>query len=146
MEESPFAPSCSPFQQRQQPEAIPNAPTFQVREDTPWPNTKPASINLFEARADWPIPPIQTPTIKAEIAEVPPRVAAIPHAMVLPKPQNNRPEEKCIWGLHCPIFKKEEEEGTEDWNGDRQENQQRNHYPQNPQHPQSYDVPDRYSE
>ena len=44
------------------------------------------------------------------------------------------------------LQKKEEEEGTEDWNGDRLENQQRNHNPQNPQHPQTYDVPDRYSE
>ena len=26
-------------------EAIPNAPTFQVREDTPWPNTESASTN-----------------------------------------------------------------------------------------------------
>ena len=34
-------------------EAIPNAPTFQVREDTPWPKTESASTNLFEARADW---------------------------------------------------------------------------------------------
>ena len=38
-------------------EAISNAPTFQVREDTTWPNTIPASTNRFEARADWPIPP-----------------------------------------------------------------------------------------
>ena len=67
--------------------------------------------------------------------------------MVLPKPQDIMPvEEKCTWGPHCPICKKEEEEGTEDWNGDRLENQQRNHYPQNPQHPQTCDVPDRYSE
>ena len=88
---------------------------------------------------------MQPPTVKVE--KVPPRVAAIPHAMVLPKLQNNRSaEEECIWGLHCPICKKEEEEGTEDWNGDRPENQQRNHYPQNPQHSQTYDVPDRYSE
>ena len=36
-------------------EAIPNAPTFQVREDTPWPDTVPASTNLFKARANWPI-------------------------------------------------------------------------------------------
>ena len=67
--------------------------------------------------------------------------------MVLPKPQNNRPtEEKCTWGAHCPFCKKEEEEGTEDWNSDRLENQQRNHYSQNPQHPQTFDVPDQYLE
>ena len=80
-----------------------------------------------------------------EKTETPPRVAAIPSAMVFNKPQNDRRvEEKCTWGLHCPICKKEE--GTEDWNGDRQESQQRNHYPQNPQHPQAYDIPDRLSQ
>ena len=135
------------LQQPPQPEAIPNAPTFQVREDTPWPNTIPASMNLFKARAGWPVPPTSAPTVKVEKTEVPPRVAANPHAMVLLKPQNNKQiEGKCIWGLHCPIYKKEEEEGMEDWNGDRQEDQPRNHCPQNPHHPQTYDVPDRYSE
>ena len=79
--------------------------------------------------------PTETPTVKMERTEVPPRVAVIPHAVVLNKSQNHKPaEEKCTWGLHCPICKKEEE-GMEDWNGDRQESQQRNHYPQNPQQP-----------
>ena len=54
--------------------------------------------------------------------------------------------EKCTWGLHCPICIKEEEEGKEDWNGDRQRDQPKNYHPQNAQNPQSYDVPDRYSE
>ena len=81
---------------------------------------------------------MQTLTVKVEKAEVPPKVAVISHHMVLPKLQNNRPvEEKCTWGPHCPICKKKEEEGTEDWNGDRLENQQRNHYPQIPQHCQT---------
>ena len=109
----------------------------------------PASTNLFDARASWPIPPPEPPTVvKMEKTEVPPRVAASPHALVLNKPQSNqgiRPaEEECRWELHCPICTKEE--GTEDWNGDRQENQQRNHYPQSPQHPQAYDIPDRFSQ
>ena len=97
VEENPSAPSCNMPQQRQQPEATPNVTNFQVREDTPWPNTVPASTNLFEARAKWPIPPAETPkVVKMERTEVPPRVAAIPHAMVMNKPQNNRPvEEKC---------------------------------------------------
>ena len=105
-------------------------------------------MNLFKTRADWPILPVQTLTVNVE-KQVPPRVAAIPHAMVLPKPQNNiYAEEKCPCGPHCLICRKEEEENTEDWNSDRPENQQRshNHYPQNPQHPQTYDVPDQYSE
>ena len=132
VEENPSTPNCSP----PQPEAIPNTLTFQVREDAPWPNTIPASTNLFPARTDWSIPPTQTPAVKVEKTEVPPGVAAIPHAMVLPKPQNNKQaEEKCTWGPYCPICKKEEEEGTENWNSDRQENQQRNHHPQNPQYP-----------
>ena len=62
--------------------------------------------------------------------------------MVLPKQNNRSVEEKCAWGLHCPICKKEEKEGAEDWNGD----QQRSHHPRNPQHPQTYDIPDQYSE
>ena len=120
VEENPSIPNCSPSQ----PETIHNAPAFQVRGDTPLPNTIPASTNLFEARADWPIPPMDTPTVKVEKAEIPPRVAAIHHAMVLPKPQSNRPgEEKCAWGPHCLICKKEE--GTEDWNGDRLETSRR---------------------
>ena len=57
-------------QQRLQPEAVSNVSTFQVREDTPWPNTIPAYKNLFEARADWPIPPMQMPTVKMVILEV----------------------------------------------------------------------------
>ena len=43
VEENPSAPNCNPSQ----PETSPNVPTFQVREDTPWPNSVPASMNLF---------------------------------------------------------------------------------------------------
>ena len=53
-------------------EAIPNAPTFQVREDTSLPDTVPASTNLFKARADWAIPPTPAPSVKVENTEVPP--------------------------------------------------------------------------
>ena len=114
MEENPSAPSFNAPPQRQQPEAVPSATTSQVREDTPCPNTMPVSTNLFEARADWPIPPMQTPAVKMEKTEVPPRVAAIPCAMVLPKPQNNRPvKEKCTWRPHCHICKKEEEDAED---------------------------------
>ena len=93
-----------------------------------------ASTNLFDARTSWPIHPTETPiVIKMEKAEVPPWVAAIPHTLVLNNTQNNNPAEECRWGLHCPIYAKSipdlQEEGTEDWNGERQESQQRNHYP-----------------
>ena len=116
VEENPSASNCNPPQL----EATPNAPMFQVREDTPWPNDVPASMNLFKARADWSIPATPAPTVKVEKTEVPPQVAANPHAIVLPKPQNNRSaKEKCTWGLHCLICKKEEEDGTEDWNSDQ---------------------------
>ena len=129
VEENPSAPSCNMPQQNQQPKAVSNVSIFQVREDTPWPDTVPASTNLLKARADWPIPPTKTTTVKIEKADVPTRLAAIPCTMILNKPKNNKPaEENCTWGPHCPICKKEEE-GTEDWNGDRHESQQRNHYP-----------------
>ena len=92
---------------------------LQNREDTPWPNTMPASTNLFNARASWPILPTEIcAVVKIEKTEVPPRVATIPHTLVLNKPQSNRPaEEESRWGPHCPICAKEE--GTEDWNGKR---------------------------
>ena len=48
-------------------EDTPNVLTFQVKEDTPWPNTEPASTNLFKARADWLIPPMPAPTVKTEV-------------------------------------------------------------------------------
>ena len=63
-------------------------------------------MNLFEVRADWPIPHTQTPTGKVEKAKVPPRVAAIPHAMVLPKPQNNKPVEENVHGTELPHLQK----------------------------------------
>ena len=94
-------------------EAITNT---QVREDTPWTNTIPASTNLFEVKAGWPVPPTPAPSVKVENTETPPQIAVIPHGMVRPK----QAEEKYTWGLHCPISQKEEEEGTEDWNGNRQ--------------------------
>ena len=69
-----------------------------------------ASTNLFDARASWPIPPSETPSVvKKEKEEVPPRVTAIPHALVLNKQQNNKPaKEEYRLGLHCPICTKEE--------------------------------------
>ena len=123
--EGPFALSYN-NPQEQQPEAVPTVITLQNREDTQWPNTMPASTNLFDARVSWPIPPTETPAVvKIEKTEVLPRVAAIPHTLVLNKLQNNQDnrtaEEECKWVLHCPICTKEE--GTEDWNGNRQENQ-----------------------
>ena len=114
-------------------------PHVPVTEAIPWPSTGSTSENLFEARKDWPIPPTPTPTVKTE---APPQVAAIPHAMVMPK----QVVEKCSWGLHCPICKNEEEHGVEDWDGNMKKEQPRSQYPQNTQHLQSFDVPNRYSE
>ena len=97
-------------QERQQPEAAVTATAPQNRVDTPWPNTMPASTNLFDTGASWPIPPTEAPkVVKIEQAEkrTPPRLPTIPHALVLNKPQRNKPAEKeCRWGLHCPICAK----------------------------------------
>ena len=135
-------------------EDIPNAP---VRQGTPWPSTGSASENLFDTRKDWPIPPTPAPTPALTVkTEAPPQVAVIPCVTVMPK----QVTEKCLWGLHCPICKNEEED-EEDWDDNRQKEQPRMHpqntqhpkpqnvqhpQPQNTQHPQSFDVPDRYSE
>ena len=131
-EEGPSTPSCNNLLERQQPEAVVIATAPQNREDTLWLNTMPACMNLFDARTAWPIPPTEVPTvptfIKMEEAEkkAPPRLAAIPNALVLIKPQSNKPaEEKCRWGPHSPICAKstpnQKTENTEDWNGKRQD-------------------------
>ena len=93
---------------------------------------------------------VPTPTfVKTEKAEdgIPPRLAAIPH-MMINKPPLGKAEEKCGWGLHCPICAKStpKAESSEDWNGQRQDNLQRNYYPQSPQYSPAYDIPDRFSQ
>ena len=56
--EGPSAPSGKTPPEEQQPKAAATASVPQNREDTPWPSTMPASMNLFVARASWPIPSI----------------------------------------------------------------------------------------
>ena len=113
-------------------EDIPNAP---VRQGSPWSSTGSDSENLFETRKDWPIPPTPAPTPAPTVkTEAPSQVAAIPHVLVMPK----QVAEKCLWGLHCPICKNEEEH-EEDWDGDMQREQPRM-CPQNNQQPQSQNI------
>ena len=112
------------------PPPLEDIPKASVREGTSWPNTGSASKNLFEARKDWPFPPIPVPTLTVKTVALP-QVAAIPCAMVMPKQVAG----KCSWGLHCPICKIEEEQ-EEDWDGNMQKEQPRSQYPQNMQHPQ----------
>ena len=137
-EEGLSTPSSNNPLVEQQSKAAVTATVPQKREDTPWHNTMPASTNLFKARTSWPIPPVEAPTaIKMEKTEekTPPRVAAISHTMTN-KPHQGKAEEKCGWGLHCPICMKtipnQKVESTEDWNSEGQDNQKRNYYPQGP--------------
>ena len=68
--EGPSTPSCNNPQDDQLPEAAIIATVPQNSEDTSWPNTMAASTNFFDARASWPIPPTEAPTvIKMEKAE-----------------------------------------------------------------------------
>ena len=89
--------------------------------------------------------------IKTEKAEdrTPPKIAAIPHMMVT-KPPQGKAQEMCGWGLHCPICTKStpnpKAESSEDWNSKRQDQLQRNYYPQSLQYSPSYDIPDRFSQ
>ena len=122
-EEGPSTPNGDYLPKVQQPKATSTDAALQTREDTPWPNTMPASTNLFVARASWPIPYNETSTpiyIKMEKAEerTPPKIATIPHMMVN-KPPQKKPEEMCRWGLHYPICTKStpnlKAENSEDW-------------------------------
>ena len=138
----------------QQPKTTATATAPQTREDTQWPNIMPAYTNLFVTRASWPIPPSKTSMpifIKMEKAEdrTSPKIAGIPHAMVS-KPPQNKEEEICRWGLHYPICAKStpnpKAERSEDWNSERQDQLERNCYPQSPQYSPSYDIPDKFSQ
>ena len=147
-DKGPSAPSCNNPPEEQQPEAAATATAPQNRKVTPWLNTMPASTNLFNARASWPIPTIEAPTvIKMEKAEekIPPRVPAIPHAMVN-KPPQSKAEYMCGWGLHCPICTKSTPNPKAESSDDKQDNLQRNYYPQSPQYSTSYDIPDKFSQ
>ena len=138
---------------KKQPEAAVTATTPQNREDTPWPITMPTSTNLFNARASWPILPTEAPTVikMEEAKKIPPRLAAILCTLVLNKPLSNKPaEDECRWGPQCPICTKssssQKTENTEDWNGGRQNNQQRNYHPQSPRYFPACDILDRFSQ
>ena len=114
----------------------------------------PASTNVFVARASWPIPPSETSTpifVKTEKAEerTPSKIAAIPHVMVN-KPTQNKAEEMCGWGPHCPICAKStpnpKAESSEGWNSNRHNQLERNYYPPCPQYSPSYEILDRLSQ
>ena len=99
------------------PPPLEDIPSVPVRQGNPWPNAGLASENLFETRKDWPNPPTPVPTpIPTIKTEEQPKIAAIPHAMTMPK----QATEKCSWGPHCPICKNEEEHGEEDCDGNLQ--------------------------
>ena len=100
-------------------------------------------MNLSDARADWPIPPSSTPTVRAGTAvQVKPDKSEVPHIAAIPRAMTKqrsviRPMiEKCSWGLGCLICKEEENI-----------KQKKLHHPlQNNQHPQSYNAPNHYEE
>ena len=52
-------------------------------------------MNLFEARADWPIPPTTAPTQKPEKTEVPPQIAVIPLLWFCPNKFEKNVHEDC---------------------------------------------------
>ena len=104
-----------------------------TRDDTLWPNTMPASTNLFVARVSWPIPLIlmksQQPPLsrqKRQRRRPNQNKQLSPHALILTKPQKSKPaEEEGRWGPQCSICMQstpniKAEDTEEEWNGDRQ--------------------------
>ena len=114
----------------------------------------PASTILCNARASWPTFPTETPVVikmENEEEKTPPRLVAILYALVLNKPQSNKPaEEECRWGPHCPICTKststQKSQNTEDWHAERQDSQQRNYYPQSTRYSLAYDILDKFAQ
>ena len=79
----------------------------------------------------------------------PQKIAAIP-CMMISKPPQNKTVEMCRWGLHCPIGAKStpnpKTESSEDCNCKRQDQLERNYYPQSPHYSPSYDTLCRFSQ
>ena len=133
-EEDPSTPSGDNPPKVQQPKATATATAPQTREDTPWPNTMQPVLTCLSQGHHGQFPPSETSTpifVKTEKAEdkTPPKIAAILHMMVS-KPPQNKAEEMCRWGLHCPICAKStpnpKAESLEDWNSERQDQLERN--------------------
>ena len=68
-------PTTRPQNEGSNPPPLEDIPNVPPRESTPWPNSGPASENIFEMRKDWPIPPTlaptPAPTVKREELPVP---------------------------------------------------------------------------
>ena len=101
--------------------------------------------------------PVPT-SVKTEKAKekTPPKQAAIPHTLILNKPQNSKTaEQECRWGPQCPVCTQaspniKTEDTEEDWNSNRQRSKkedqlERTTTPKPPVLPPSYDFPDRLS-
>ena len=71
--------------------------------------------------------------------------AAILHTMVN-KSSQGKAEEMCGWEPHCPICTKSTPNPKAETLDDKQDNLQRNYYPQGPQCSPSYDIPDRFTQ
>ena len=106
---------CPPtITQNSNPPLLEDIPSVPSRQGTPCLNEGSVEENLFETRKDYPIPPTPVPTPAPTIkTEEQPKIAAIPHTMVMPK----QVTEKCSWGPHCPICVNDEEQREEDWDG-----------------------------
>ena len=103
--------------------ATPSVMSRSTREDTPWPNTFPASANQFVVRS-WPVPPAteSTTTARPEVRNA--LQPSLPHPAHLnpgsQAPVPNTQEQLCRWGLCCSICIQSapKPETESDWNGE----------------------------
>ena len=156
----------------QQPTTLENNPSPQedapVHAGTPWPRAGKMSSNLFEIRKDCSLPPSTNTSTNIIIKPNPSTIKTEPQDPNQPRPSSTATkQERCRWGLNCPICKNVEE----DWDGKHQKQLQQpdvqQKYPaqgqnskqiQDPKHNRNYklpknqhsqisfNVPDRYAE
>ena len=146
----------------QQPTTLENSPP--PLEDAPvlagtlWSGAGKMFSNLFEIRKDWPVPPSNNAPTNIITKSNPPTIKTEPQGLnqLRPSPTATKQDptatkqERCRWGLNCPICKNVEE----DWDGEHQRQLQqpdaKQKYPpqgqdtkqtQDPQHNKNYKLP-----
>ena len=84
---------------------------------TPWPGAGKVSGNLFKIRKDWPVPPSNNAPTNIITKSNPPTIKTEPQGPNQPRPNSTATkQEKCGWGLNCPICKIVEK----DWDSEHQ--------------------------
>ena len=167
----PINPNAPINPESQQPTTLENNPSpledAPVHAGTPRPGAGKMSDNPFEIRKDWAVPPSTNASTNIIIKSNPPTIKQNPRSKPAKASSTATRQERCGWGLNCPICKIVEEDWDRDHQKQLQQPNAQQKYPpqdqdtkqiQDPQHNKNYklsqgqhsqisfNVPDQYAE